>query len=243
MADLNDSLRAFAKRPLGYKVAVFIGGMAVVGGLYYQLRYSGLSDELDEATQLNQVTQQRNAELKQREVQYRELVKQNDALKETLQQNRLSLPTTAELPSFFVHLQKQAAASGANILQWSRKNEVPFGNSFVKVPVSMSISGTFYQINRYFHLLSQTDRIITVESLSLGGAAQRGDETILRATFQASTFRLAGQGVDDLYKSAEPEVDGKKPEKSKAEQIREARRKRERDVGKAEAADKAGGAP
>jgi len=195
---LNDTLKDFSKKPLGFRLGVIAGAYAVVGLLYWQFYYSGMSDELGQLKATNTQLKQKHQKLKAREAEYKELVKQNEELKEQLIKNRVSLPTTAELPSFFVHLQKQAAASGASIRKWKRAKEKRVG-FYVQVPVSITLSGTYHQILHYFKLLSQTDRIITVENLKLGGAARRNDETVLSASFTASTFRMADGTSDALF--------------------------------------------
>jgi len=234
---LEDSLKEFSKKPLGYKAAVFVGIYAVFGFFYWQFMYSGLSDDLGNLRVVGKRIQDEHTKLKKRESDYKTLVKRNEKLKEQLQQNRVSLPSTAELPSFFVHLQKQAASSGVSIHRWGRGKEIPV-SFYVKVPVNITIGGTYYQILQYFSLLSQTDRIITVENLRIGGATVRNDETLLSASFQASTFRLAGDGLDDQLfpgddaKKKTGKKDKKKRSRAEAakDKVNTANRKREKDV-------------
>lgn len=226
---LNDALRDFSKKPLGFRIGVMAAGVGVIALLYWQLFYSDMSDELKGLKATNAKLQQKHKKLIDREKEYKKLVKQNEQLKEQLIKNRVSLPTSSELPSFFVHLQKQAAQSGASIRKWSRAREVPVG-FYVKVPVSISISGTYHQILHYFKLLAQTDRIITVENLKLGGATRRNDETVLTASFAASTFRVADAAGDNaLFGGPEKEADKGKKKSSK---VGDARKKREADVAK-----------
>ncbi len=224
----NDALADFAKKPIGFKIAVFLGVYAVLGFLYWQLYYSGMSDKVAELEVTGNRLQQEHQKLRTRETKYKKLVKQNEQLKEQLLKNRVSLPTSSELPSFYVHLQKQAAASGVTIVKWGRGREVPV-SFYVKVPVGISVSGTYYQILQYFKLLSQTDRIITIENLKIGGAKIRNDETVLSASFQASTFRLAGDGGDaELFPG--DDAGKKKADKKKKSKVGDARAKREKDV-------------
>ena len=65
--------------------------------------------------------------------------------------------------------------------------------NFVKVPVAMKITGTFYEINEYFKLLYETPRIITVEALDVSQPKLTGDQIMLTASFRASTFRQADE--------------------------------------------------
>ena len=58
------------------------------------------------------------------------------------------------------------------------------------VDCKMEIVGTFYEVNNYFKLLYETDRIITVENLDLQFLASNNEEINVKARFVASTFRL-----------------------------------------------------
>ena len=71
--------------------------------------------------------------------------------------------------------------------------------------MSVSLTGSFYQVNNYFRLLSQTDRIITIEDLSLTRGKTRNDEILLNAKFVAVTFRQKDRPPDTTIEE-EPET-------------------------------------
>ncbi|HVV86497.1 MAG TPA: type 4a pilus biogenesis protein PilO, partial [Kofleriaceae bacterium] len=72
---------------------------------------------------------------------------------------------------------------------------------FLKVPVEIEISGTFYQLKRFFSSLrphtaddgtaagADKDRLVTIENLALVDPRVRNSDLILTARFTASTFR------------------------------------------------------
>ena len=188
----RDYMGELAAKPLNFKLAVLGAVLAALGLLYWQLFYSGLSEDLDAAKNRNRSLRQKSDKLAKDKGEWDRLVLQKKELDTELTKNQVSLPSSAELPSFFYHLQKQAAGAGVKLDQWNRLKETPV-ESYVKVPVAMEVTGSFHQINNYFKLLYETDRIITVENLELSYLGSKDDEIQLKAKFQASTFRLPDQ--------------------------------------------------
>ena len=185
MASLN--LEELAKQPFHVKVGIAVGGGVLLLGLYWYLVYSGITEEREQAQQMTQQLQNENKKLKEQKATWEELLLEKGRLDEKLAKNRLSLPSSSELPAFFISMQKQMAASGAELQKWSVGKELAI-ESYFKVPISIEMEGSFYQVNNYFYLLSQSDRIITVEDLSLKPAG-KDNAGLLHAKFTASTFR------------------------------------------------------
>jgi type IV pilus assembly protein PilO len=181
-----------AKKPPAVQLGILIAACGLLGVAYWQLYYSSMSEELTSAKAQHTQLEQENKRVKAQLDEWEDLVLQRDELGDKLKNNQISLPDASELPAFFAHLQKQAAASGVTITNWKRTAETPV-ETYFRVPVDVEITGTFYQINKYFHLLFQTERIISVENLSITSPAGRGDEIILKAKFTAATYRAAAQ--------------------------------------------------
>ena len=191
----RDYAAELARKPLGVKLGVLGGVLAVLGFFYWQFMYSTLADESKKlATERKKLVKQEK-DLKQREKDWIELLQKKEVLDEQLKKNRVTLPASSELPSFFMHLQKQAAAAGVTVVSWKRVNEKAI-ESYVSVPVSIELTGSFYQINNYFRLLSQTDRIISVSGLALTPLRAKNDEIILTAKFVATTYRQKDRPPD-----------------------------------------------
>jgi type IV pilus assembly protein PilO len=197
MAGIND----LAKKGPAFHAALLACATVVLGLLYWQFFYSAVADDLQQQRGRNAQLQQTNADLKKQKETWEELALQKDRLDEQSKKNRVSLPASAELPAFFGHMQKQMAASGVQLKSWKREKEVPI-ESYVRVPVKIELTGTFYQLNNYFYLLYQTDRIVTVENLSISTPRRNGSEMILSAAFTASTFRQA-DGAEPLMEEEE----------------------------------------
>ena len=206
----RDYAAELAKKPLGYKAGVLAAVLAVMGFFYWQFFYSTLSDERTTLTTERKKLAKQEKQLKDREKAWLELLQQKELLDAQLQENRITLPASSELPAFFMHLQKQAAAAGVTVTSWTRRNEAAV-ETYVRVPVSIKLTGTFYQISNYFRLLSQTDRIISVSGLSLKPGRVKNEEIILEAAFTAVTFRQKDRPPDTTLADQKPPTPAKKP--------------------------------
>ena len=182
------------KSPPQVKAAVLIGAALVLGGVYYYLFYADLSDERVALVSQRKKLADDQRKLQQRKKEYADLLQRKLEVEEELKKNAVKLPSSSELPAFFVHMQTQANAANIRTTDWARKSEMPV-ETYIKVPVEVEVEGDFYQLLQYFKLLSETPRIITVENLSIKrpDATKRAgrDPSLLSARFTASTFRQA----------------------------------------------------
>jgi Tfp pilus assembly protein PilO len=217
----NQLIEKFAKLTPAAKVGVFVAVAALLGGAYWYLFYGDLSEELNAGRSKAKALAKEKDTFEERQKQYRDLLEKKKAIEDGLKANQIALPATSELPSFFVSLQSQAIAANVTLVQWSRQTEVPV-ETYVKVPVAITVTGDFYQILEYFKLLYETRRIITVEDLLINQVKRDKDRVTMTASFTASTFRQADtppqeaapgakDGKDGKDGKAEPGKDGKAP--------------------------------
>ncbi|MBP6629159.1 MAG: type 4a pilus biogenesis protein PilO [Kofleriaceae bacterium] len=197
----SDALIEFSKKPASYKIAVFLGLGVALGALYFQFGYKKTRAELDDAEAKNQSLRQTKRALENDKKEYEALLKESDELQRQLEENAKALPTEAELPAFFETLSRKVGEAGVEVRKWDYGKETAV-DGFLKVPVVIEITGTWYQIKRFFASLVQRDvnpgsttaaereRIITIENLELTEPKERNREIVLAAKFSASTFRL-----------------------------------------------------
>ena len=203
----NDFLNQLAKKSAGYKVGVFFGALVFVGVLYYQFGYASMLEERDGLANRQRTLSQEQERLDKDLADKKRLAEQNEELQRTIRDNQKALPTEAELPAFFDHLQRKAGDSGVTIRRWVRKPEKDV-DIYIRVPVDVEITGTFHGIMRYFALLGDEarpvegsdteggsrvdERIVSIENLYLGDAKRQDGQVLLTARFTASTFRQQG---------------------------------------------------
>lgn len=199
----NQALEDFARRPTNYKVGVFGGVLLAFGALYYQFAFKPLSEEVTTARADSEQMAAQKVKLGKDKDDFRELQAKMAALKRIIDENQKALPTGAELPAFFETLIRKANEAGVEIAKWESKPDVPV-DVFMKVPVEIELTGTFFQLKRFFASLVQRgvtgrpgedeerERIVTIENLQLTSPTVRNREVVLTAKFTASTFRQEG---------------------------------------------------
>lgn len=217
----QNALADFAKRPTGYKVAVFAGIGALLGLLYWQFLLSPLRTERNELEANHQDLTAQSARLDREMVEYAKLSERSTQLRAMIEQNQKALPTGAELPAFFETLNRKIGEAGVEVKKWDYKREIPV-EAFIKVPLEIEVTGTFNQLKRFFSSLVPRDelpaiegapppereRIITIENLTLSVPQGKSRELLLSATFTASTFRQESSETDALLFPANGQTPG-----------------------------------
>lgn len=185
----NQAIERLQRASTGVKLLVLLVVAAILGGAYYFLFYSDMEAERDRLVSVRKRQIEDEQRLVKRQSDYRDLLQQKKDVEERLGKNAIKLPESSELPAFFQHLETQAATANVRVVSRALDKEIPIEN-YIKVPVKLEVQGDFYQLNNYFKLLSETSRIITIESLAIGQPLRdvTGHVT-LTAKFSASTFR------------------------------------------------------
>ncbi len=174
---------------LPVKIFLLLVVLGLLGAAYYYAFYDDMVGEKTklEAQKQKLITQEQD--LQKRKTRYQVLLQQKKDVEARLQQNAVMLPESSELPAFYQHLETQAAAANVQVV-YTKDKEVPV-ETYMKVPVKVEAQGDFYQLNKFFKLLSDTPRIISVENLSIADPKRDGDRVVLTAKFVAATFRQA----------------------------------------------------
>lgn len=223
------ALADFSRRPLQYKVLVFAGIGALLGLLYWQFMLSPLIKERDAAKADLEAQKGEQKRLKDQKKRYDDLVADETRLRAEIEQNQKALPTESEMPAFFDTLSRKTGEAGIELVKREIKKDViidaggapaappPAGGakpapatvpvaaaSFIKVPVDIEVTGTYYQLKKFMASLrpkkveqrpadpdavEEKDRIVTIEQLAITDPKVRNNEIVLTARFTAATFR------------------------------------------------------
>ena len=198
------ALDGFARMTTGRKVAVF----AVIGALgallYWQFAYKSLAKKVDEAEAEHKRDLDQTAQYERDIKDYEVLKTQMTSMRRTLEDQEKALPTESELPAFFETLNRKVLESGVEVKTSQREKEEKV-ETFVRVPVTFEISGTFMQIKKFFASLiakkhrsddekkpegeEVDDRIVSIENLTINDPQVINHELVLHAKFTAMTYR------------------------------------------------------
>jgi type IV pilus assembly protein PilO len=192
---MNDVIAKLLRLKTPIKVAIPFGVLAVIGVLYYILFYMDLSDAITAQQSRAKALQGERESYEKRKKEYvafrEELRKLQDEQRELLK----ALPKKAELPSFLQNVQEQAELAGLEVARAGFGSEVPEQDLYVKIPIQMEVRGSFHALTKFLKNVAELRRIVNVEDIKLiVERKDNSDETKLRATFVAATFRYNERG-------------------------------------------------
>jgi type IV pilus assembly protein PilO len=194
MSDFFDRIAAL--RPAG-KAGILLLAVFLVAGGYWYFFYS---DMMDESAQLENATRAAGDErdaylLRKKEYQaFRlEVTQLLDEQKELLR----VLPKRDDIEQFIESVNAQVELSGLTKVSSVREAAVP-EEMYQRIPVKMSLTGGYHQINRFFKNVGELKRIVTIADLQLAPVAataapkpgQTVEDRLLRADFTAQTFQF-----------------------------------------------------
>jgi type IV pilus assembly protein PilO len=194
---MRELLRKLHKLSAARKAAVTLGAILLLALVDYQFFYSdaaaqgasALAHQADLRDELAGYQRRRGEYLGYRT----ELKELQDEQREVLR----ALPKRAEIPTFLAGVHEQAELAGLEVLNVDIGQEAP-QDLYLKIPVKMEVRGTYHQISRFLRNVSEMQRIVNVENLSIapdrdkvvGVDVQGAAPTKLRARFVAATFRF-----------------------------------------------------
>ncbi|HWA72503.1 MAG TPA: type 4a pilus biogenesis protein PilO [Polyangiaceae bacterium] len=179
---------SLGRLPVGARIGIGAGLLALVGVAYYVVFYSEVSakisaaesremqlrNQLSDARKAEFAFQKDMAELTQRQQRQRELNK--------------VLPTSSEYPAFLSAVQNVANVSGVALTAWSPSTEVP-DKFYARIPMKIEVTGRYHQIAKFFYGVGQLDRIINMENISLTDPKIVGEDVMLKVEGLATAFR------------------------------------------------------
>ena len=194
---MDPRIEKIQKMPLYQRVLILVAVAAVIVGGYIYLLHIPAQDELHRLQAKNgkvliklQESRRIANNLPRFKAEYEKMQLQlKAALKE--------LPNKSEIPSLLSSIAGLARDNGLEIKEFKPARESVKG-FYAKVPVSLKLAGTYHEMALFCQSVSNLDRIVNIENLSLGKAKSVDGVTQLAITASAVTYRF----VDKPHKPA-----------------------------------------
>ena len=203
MAAKKDS--SFENLPLVGKLFILGLIIAVVGAIYYFAFHMSLAEDIE--AQETRATRLQNElrEAEQRQQEYLQLTQELASREGIDRQNKRVLPEDAEIPAFLQDLNRVAELSGLQMrLVEPRPEEAE--QLYIRIPVQLQFSGKFHQLAKFFYNVSQLERAINLENITLRDPeTNEADEVVLTVDALATTFR---RPAEEGPASAPPQTAG-----------------------------------
>ena len=192
--ELEGKLDQIAKLPRAARVGIVFGISAIVAVSYYFMFYTGTQAELQEL-------RVQEAELQRKLGEVRSVASNLPAFEEEIAQLEAKLarvlrqlPNKKELEVLLTDVSNLGKTVGIEIKSFRRQEEI-LHDFYAEVPISIELEGRFHDLTRFFAMVARLPRIVNMGSLSVRVAGENADETRLRVSGTATTFRfVARQG-------------------------------------------------
>ena len=206
MNKINEFIEKIAKIPLLQKLAFVVILLGAAFALYYFLVYDSKTDQLKRLNSMLQAKKTERAALKHKKRSKGSFLRQLQELRERRRKAMTLLPDKARYGELIKHLNDEAKAAQVKLHETRRLKEQSKG-FYIRMPIALSLEGTFHQLAQYFNLIGSMTRIVNIRNLLLTDPKYLGRKTYLKAKVIATAYRLASK---EKIKAAGKKAKGKK---------------------------------
>ena len=205
------SMDSILKLSTSKKILILAAILCVITGVYYTSVFSPQQQELNamkkELSKLVEEVKKSKAISRDLEKYKAQVEQMNKELAVALTQ----LPTEKEIPEILKNISSLGKESQLEFTLFRPKPEEP-QPYYAKVPIELSIVGSYHNTGAFFDKVSKQPRIINVVDFNMTKLNVKGrDEATVRVSCLLNTYRYVEK------KSDEKKGEGKKSEKKTAE--------------------------
>ena len=185
---MASSFEKLANAPASTQGAALFLILAVVGAGWYSLYYSEVVASVEKE---NRRTPGLNDSLREQKKIQANLVKFQDEInKLRVERDRMRdrLPEQPAIAGLLQQIHSQAKVVGLEVQSFVR-GQTEKKEMYARIPVKMTLVGTFHQVATFFYYLGRLTRIVNIEDIELGTLNKRDeDDNRIRAVCSATTF-------------------------------------------------------
>jgi type IV pilus assembly protein PilO len=205
------SMDSILKLSTSKKVLILVALLCVIAGVYFYSFYTPQQQELDtmkkELSKLVEDLDKSKAISRDLEKYKAQVEQMNKELAVALTQ----LPTEKEIPEILKNISSLGKESQLEFTLFRPKPDEP-QQYYAKVPIELSIVGSYHNTGTFFDKVSKQPRIINVVDFNMTKLNVKGrDEATIRVSCLLNTYRYVEK------KSDEKKGEGKKSEKKTAQ--------------------------
>lgn len=194
MANIN--VDSIVKLPRVQKIAILVGAVVVLIGLYWFLFYKGHSEKLDAQRTILTKKQQELSEQKVILANLPKFRQETEEMKAKRQVALQELPNTKDIDKLLKDISYHAIESGLEILLFKPEKEIA-KNFYAEIPVELKLSGTYHDFGLFFEKIANLSRIVNVADLEIQKINEKSKETsvrnLLEASCRAKTYKFIEQ--------------------------------------------------
>jgi type IV pilus assembly protein PilO len=201
MEQLDELLQKLGGAPPWQKLAGVLVLVALIGAGYW---YFFLDEIWSQREQLISQQNKLNNEKKEYENRKREYLAYRKEVAQLLDEQKdvlRLLPKKDDIEQFVEAVQQQIELAG--LVRSALVRDPPAAQElFIRLPVKMTVYGSYHQLMRFFKSMGEIPRIVNIEDLKLnpagtgGGAASQSDKDLVPDSLKAEFIAVAFQYLD-----------------------------------------------
>jgi type IV pilus assembly protein PilO len=124
-----------------------------------------------------------------------------DVLEQKLAEALTELPENKDLEELLAQFNDNGKKSGLEISKVEPGKEAVNGSDFfARIPIKMSVNGSYHEIAMFLQELANMRRIVNVNNIKLTQPSVKNEKVMLQSTFLATTFRFVSTAKKDAKK-------------------------------------------
>jgi type IV pilus assembly protein PilO len=209
---MEQLIERIAKAPAGLKIGVIAGILVVVTALNYFVMSATFGPSISEVETRIAKAKTDQARLDREYIEKTSIAnnlnqfrREKELLEDRLRQALAELPEDKKIDELLQLLQDRAQKAGLEIGTIEPKPAVT-ERFYARIPIPMSVTGSFHEIATFFDALGRMQRIVNVTDIVLDGPKDVNGKILLNGKFLATTFMF----VEAKAAAAAPKKGGAK---------------------------------
>jgi type IV pilus assembly protein PilO len=191
--EVQAKLDQLAKLPKAARMGIMAGIASLIVAGYFFGVYQDTSMQLQQSRAKELELQRKLSEVRSIAANISAFEAEITELEAQLHAALRQLPDKKQIEVLLTDISNLGKTAGIEMKSFSRKPE-EIHDFYAEVPIELSIEGEYHDIARFFDLMSKLPRIVNMGALSMSVARETQDETRLKVTGTATTYRFVGEG-------------------------------------------------
>ena len=193
---MASTLDKIVEAPGPTKAAVLILVLGLIGAGWYTLYFSETVAQVERAAKRTPTLNKTLRQQKEIEKNLEKFKQEISKLKQARDRMRDRLPDSPAIAGLLQQIHSQAKVVGLQVDSFKRSKDQE-EKLYARIPVRMTLVGTFHQVATFFYYLGRLTRIVNVEDIAIVTEFRDETKNIIKAECQASTFMYLRPKEDD----------------------------------------------
>lgn len=173
------------------KIAILVALLVIPALLFY---FFVFAPKTKEQKQLNTQIEQTKADIRKAQAaikRWPEVQKELEEIEVQFEETVVKLPKTQEIPHLLRSISDLGRAVGLEFMSFAPGAERQ-QDFYAEIPINMVLRGPYHSVGAFLDKVAKLERIVTAETIKMGGAKPDSGEIILTSNCQLVTYRYTG---------------------------------------------------